>query len=128
MPLRPGEYANLLRERIEKHNVRCYLINTGWSGGPYGVGERININFTRAMVRAAINGELDIVEMFTDPVFGLSSPTTCPGIPGEVLIPRNTWADKEAYDRQASELAERFKKNFTQFTLPSDEVRNAGPR
>jgi len=128
LPLRPGEYANLLRERIEKHNVRCYLMNTGWSGGPFGIGERININYTRAMVRAAINGELDKVEMFTDPIFGLSSPTSCPDVPNEVLIPRNTWADKEAYDRQAAALAERFKKNFAQFTLPSDEVRNAGPR
>src|SRR5437588_1165758 len=128
LPLHPGEYANLLRERIEKHNVRCYLVNTGWTGGPYGVGERININFTRAMVRAAISGELDKVEMYTDPVFGLSSPTSCPDVPSEVLIPRNTWEDKEAYDRQAADLAERFKKNFTQFTLPSDEVRNAGPR
>ena len=128
LPLRPGEYANLLRERIEKHNVRCYLINTGWSGGPYGVGERININYTRAMVRASISGELDNVEMFTDPVFGLSSPTYCPGVPSEVLIPRNTWVDKEAYDRQAADLAERFKKNFTQFSLPSDEVLKAGPR
>src|SRR6266849_3569567 len=128
LPLRPGEYANLLRERIEKHKVRCYLINTGWSGGPFGIGERININYTRAMVRAAINGELDKVEMFTDPIFGLSSPTSCPDVPSEVLIPRNTWADKEAYDRQAADLAARFKKNFAQFTLPSDEVRNAGPR
>jgi phosphoenolpyruvate carboxykinase (ATP) len=128
LPLPPGEYANLLRERIVKHNVRCYLINTGWSGGPYGVGERININDTRAMVRAAISGELDKVEVYTDPVFGLCLPTTCPGVPSEVLIPRNTWADKEAYDRQAADLAERFKKNFTQFTLSSDEVRNAGPK
>jgi len=128
LPLRPGEYANLLRERIEKYKVRCYLINTGWSGGPFGIGERININYTRAMVRAAISGALDEVEMFIDPVFGLISPTTCPDVPSEVLIPRNTWVDKEAYDRQASDLAARFKKNFTQFTLPSDEIRNAGPR
>src|SRR3989441_432378 len=128
LPLRPGEYANLLRERIEKHNVRCYLINTGWSGGPFGIGERININYTRAMVRAAISGLLDNVEMFTDPIFALRAPMSCPDVPNEVLIPRNTWADKEAYDRQAADLAARFKKNFTQFTLPSDEVRNAGPR
>ena len=128
LPLRPGEYANLLRERIEKYQVHCYLINTGWTGGPYGVGERININYTRAMVRAAISGNLDNVEMVTDPVFGLRSPISCPDVPSEVLIPRNTWKDKEAYDRMAADLAERFKKNFQQFTLPSDEVRNAGPR
>ena len=128
LPLRPGEYANLLRERIEKYKVCCYLINTGWTGGPYGIGQRININYTRAMVRAAISGALDHVEMVSDPIFGLHSPTSCPGVPDELLIPRNTWADKEAYDRQAADLATRFKKNFPQFTLPSDEVHNAGPR
>lgn len=128
LPLPPGEYADLLRERIEKHNVRCYLLNTGWTGGQYGVGERININYTRAMVRAAISGDLDNVEMVTDPIFGLHSPTSCPGVSAEVLIPRNTWADKEAYDRQAQDLAARFKKNFQQFSLPNDEVRKAGPR
>src|SRR6266705_2219582 len=128
LPLRPGEYANLLRERIEKYGVRCYLINTGWTGGPYGIGERININYTRAMVRAAISGALDDVETATDPIFGLRSPTSCPDVPSELLIPRNIWEDKEAYDRQAAELSERFKKNFQQFALPSDEVRNAGPR
>jgi phosphoenolpyruvate carboxykinase (ATP) len=128
LPLRPGEYANLLRERIEKHNVRCYLINTGWTGGPYGVGERININYTRAMVRAAIDGDVDKAEMMTDPIFGLQFPTSCPDVPADVLNPKNTWADKEAYDKQARDLAERFKKNFEQFSLPSDEVKNAGPK
>ena len=128
LPLQPGEYANLLRERIEKHDVRCYLINTGWTGGPYGVGSRISISYTRSIVRAAINGVLDKAETVTDPVFGLHVPTTCPDVPDEILIPRNTWQDKEAYDRQAADLATRFKKNFRQFTLPSDEVRNAGPK
>jgi phosphoenolpyruvate carboxykinase (ATP) len=128
LPLRPGEYANLLRERIEKYNVRCYLLNTGWTGGPYGIGERININYTRAMVKAAINGELDGVEMYTDPIFRLQAPTSCSDVPSELLNPRNTWGDKEAYDLQAADLAQRFKKNFTQFTLPSDEVRNVGPQ
>lgn len=127
LPLRPGEYANLLRERIVKHDVRCYLINTGWTGGAYGVGTRININYTRAMVRAAISGSLDNVETVTDSTFGLHVPTSCPDVPGELLIPRNTWEDKEAYDRQAADLAARFKKNFTQFTLPDEKVRNAGP-
>lgn len=128
LPLRPGEYANLLRERIEKYNVRCYLINTGWTGGPYGLGERININYTRAMVKAAISGEIDNVEMVTDSVFGLRIPTSCPDVPSELLSSRETWADKEGYDRQAAHLADLFKQNFTQFTLPSEEVRNAGPR
>ena len=128
LPLRPGEYANLLRERIEKHNVRCYLINTGWSGGPYGVGSRININYTRAMVRAAISGTIDNANLVTDPIFGLHAPTYCPDVPSDVLQPRSTWADKDAYDRTAADLAGRFKNNFKQFTLPSDEVRQAGPR
>lgn len=128
LPLRPGEYANLLRERIEKYQVRCYLINTGWTGGPYGVGERININATRAMVRAAISGEIDRAEMVTDPIFGLHIPTSCPDVPSHLLLPRHTWKDPALYDRQATELAERFQKNFTQFTLPTDEVRLAGPR
>jgi phosphoenolpyruvate carboxykinase (ATP) len=128
LPLQPGEYADLLRERIEKHKVRCYLINTGWTGGPSGVGERININHTRAMVRAAISGVLDHVDMQTDPNFGLHSPTSCPDVPGELLNPRNTWADKEAYDRQARHLAALFKENFQQFSLASDEIGRAGPR
>src|SRR2546429_2674732 len=128
LPLQPIEYANLLRERIEKYRVRCYLINTGWTGGSFGIGQRININYTRSMVQAAISGDLDRVEMVTDPIFGLRMPTLCPGVPGDVLIPRNTWQDKEAYDMQAAGLAARFKKNFQQFALPDDEVRNAGPR
>jgi len=128
LPLRPGEYANLLRERIEKHQVRCYLINTGWTGGPYGVGERININYTRSMVRAAIGGDIERAEMETDPIFGLQIPRFCPDVPSSVLIPRNTWSDAEAYDRQARELAARFKQNFTQFELVTDDIRNAGPR
>jgi phosphoenolpyruvate carboxykinase (ATP) len=128
LPLQPSEYANLLRERIEKYKVRCYLINTGWTGGPYGIGERININYTRAMVRAAISGSLKSVEKVEDPIFGLRSPTSCPDVPSELLIPRNTWKDKEAYDLQAADLAARFKKNFQQFTLPNDEVLKAGPR
>jgi phosphoenolpyruvate carboxykinase (ATP) len=128
LPLRPGEYANLLRERIEKYNARCYLINTGWTGGPYGTGERININYTRAMVKAAISGEIERADTLLDPVFGLRVPTSCPGVPHDLLFARETWADPTAYDRQASHLAELFKKNFTQFSLPSDEIRNAGPR
>ncbi len=128
LPRRPGEYANLLRERIEQHKVRCYLINTGWTGGPYGTGSRININYTRAMVRAAISGEIDQADFVMEPIFGLRVPTSCPNVPRELLIPRNTWAEPDAYDLQARALANLFKKNFEQFTLPSDDVRNAGPR
>ena len=128
LPLRPGEYANLLRERIERHNVRCYLINTGWTGGPYGVGTRININYTRAMVRAAISGEIEKAELTADSIFGLRSPRFCPDVPNSVLLPRDTWSDKAAYDRQAAHLAARFKENFKQFELVGDDVRQAGPR
>jgi phosphoenolpyruvate carboxykinase (ATP) len=128
LPRRPGEYANLLRERIERHEVRCYLINTGWSGGPYGTGSRISINYTRAMVRAAINGDIERADIATEPIFGLRVPTTCPGVPSNILFPRQTWPDPEAYDRQARQLAARFRQNFEQFTLVSDEVRAAGPR
>ncbi len=128
LPRRPGKYANLLRDRIERYKVRCYLINTGWTGGPYGIGSRININYTRTMVRAAISGEIDKAEFVIEPIFGLRVPTYCPGVPSELLFPRNTWAEPDAYDLQARALADLFKKNFEQFSLPSDDVRNAGPR
>lgn len=128
LPRRPGEYANLLRERIEKHHVRCYLINTGWSGGPHGVGARININYTRSMVRAVISGEIEREEMVTDPIFGLRMPLSCPDVPSTILQPRNTWSDKQAYDRQALALAESFKENFKQFVMVGADVREAGPR
>ncbi len=128
LPRRPKEYANLLRERIEKHNVRCYLLNTGWTGGPYGVGSRININYTRAMVRAAISGQIDSAEIVTEPVFGLRVPTSCPDVPSNVLLPRNTWSDPAAYDQQAHQLADLFKKNFAQFEVSSETVLAAGPR
>ncbi len=128
LPLPPGEYANLLRERIEKHQVRCYLLNTGWTGGPYGTGSRININYTRSMVRAAISGALENVETITDPIFGLQVLTTCPDVPNSLLNPRNTWNDKEAYDKQAIDLAARFKKNFVQFAEVGEAVVSAGPR
>ncbi len=127
LPLRPEEYANLLRERIEKHQVRCYLINTGWTGGSYGTGSRININYTRAMVRAAISGAIDTAEMAVDPIFGLRSPMSYPDVPSSLLSPRNTWSDKDAYDRQASNLAALFKKNFRQFADVSGSVVDAGP-
>lgn len=128
LPRRPGEYARLLRERIEKHQVRCYLLNTGWSGGSYGVGSRININYTRSMVRAVISGDIEHTEMVTDPIFGLRMPLSCPDVPSSILQPRNTWADKEAYDRQARALAASFKENFKQFVMVGDDVRAAGPR
>jgi phosphoenolpyruvate carboxykinase (ATP) len=127
LPRRPAEYANLLRERIEKHKVRCYLLNTGWTGGPYGIGKRININYTRAMVQAAISGEIDKAEVETEPIFGLHVPTSCPDVPSDILLPRNTWSDPAAYDQQARQLAELFKKNFTQFEFTTEEIVVAGP-
>jgi phosphoenolpyruvate carboxykinase (ATP) len=130
LPLRPNEYAELLRERIEKYQVRCYLLNTGWTGGPYGVGSRININYTRAMVRAAITGEIEQADTVVDSIFGLTIPTSCPDVPAELLNPRSTWADQKAYDTQAAKLASAFKANFAQFTLPghTEEILSAGPR
>jgi len=97
-------YANLLGDRLRKHRAQVWLVNTGWTGGPYGVGHRISIPYTRAMVRAALNGDLDGVEYRLDPVFDLQVPRVCPGVPAEVLDPRQTWQDREAYDRQARRL------------------------
>jgi phosphoenolpyruvate carboxykinase (ATP) len=129
MPLAPTVYARLLGEKIARHKSACWLINTGWSGGPYGTGSRMKIAHTRAMVRAALTGALAQTPFAQDPVFGLHVPASCPGVPDEVLNPRNTWKDKAAYDARAKELAEKFKKNFEQFTAAaSPEVRNAGPR
>ncbi len=129
LPLPPTRYAELLREKIEKHNVRVWLVNTGWTGGPYGEGSRIKLAYTRAMVRAALRGDLDDVPMREDPIFGLYVPTHCPGVPDSVLDPRSTWADPEAYDRQARMLVKRFHENFKQFEGQiSPEVVAAGPR
>lgn len=129
LPLSPLVYAKLLGEKIEKHNTNVFLINTGWSGGPYGVGKRMSIPYTRAMVTAAIEGLLENVEFELDPIFNVYVPTSCPGVPAEVLKPRNTWLDKEAYDRSAQDLARRFVKNFTKFNdnmVP--EIVAAGPK
>ncbi|MFP4531951.1 MAG: phosphoenolpyruvate carboxykinase (ATP) [Desulfobacterales bacterium] len=128
MPLRPSEYAKLLAKKIEKHNVRCWLLNTGWTGGPYGVGERISIKYTRAILNAALDGRLDDLEYIQDPTFCLSVPTACPGVPSEILTPRNTWPDKAAYDQKARELAELFTENFEQYKdFVSNQVYCAGP-
>ena len=129
LPLPPRVYAEMFSERIARHGSRCYLVNTGWTGGPYGVGERMNLDHTRALVRAAITGALDGVQHVTDPVFGLQVPTFCPGVPDELLQPRRTWRDPEAYDRKARELAAQFVKNFEQFAPDVTEaVLRSGPR
>jgi phosphoenolpyruvate carboxykinase (ATP) len=129
MPRHPGVYARLLGERIERYGVRTWLINTGWTGGPYGIGHRISIAHTRAMVRAALAGELEGVPRVTDPIFGLQVPTACPGVPAAVLQPRSTWSDPAAYDAQARKLARMFVENFQAFADGvSPEILAAAPR
>ena len=128
LPLPPNTYATMLAEKMREHGARCYLVNTGWTGGPYGTGSRIDINETRAMVRAAITGKLDGVETWEHPVFGLHVPEAVPGVSSEVLDPKGTWSDKEAYDRRARELANLFVENFKKFEDEVDEeVKGAGP-
>ena len=116
LPLPPKVYAEQLKKKIEDHDVRVWLVNTGWTGGPYGVGNRMKLSYTRAMISAALNGDLDSVDYETDPIFGLSLPNNCPDVPSEVLKPRENWADKSAYDAKASELKAMFDANFKKFT------------
>jgi phosphoenolpyruvate carboxykinase (ATP) len=128
MVLSPIVYAKLLGEKIAKHQVNVWLVNTGWSGGPYGVGQRVKIAYTRAMVHAVLDGSLNNVQTVVDPVFGVAVPVTCPNVPTEVLNARNTWSDKAAYDLQAHKLASMFAENFKTFAKDvSDEVSAAGP-
>ncbi len=128
MPQHPSVYAKLLGEKIKKHEVKCWLVNTGWTGGPYGVGHRMEIKYTRAMLNAALDGKLDDVPYVEDPIFKVHVPTECPGVPNEVLIPENTWQDKEAYRQKAKELAAKFAENFKQYeAYVSEEVKKAGP-
>ena len=96
LPLHPGKYAEMLGKKMQKHNVNVWMINTGWTGGPYGVGNRMKLSYTRAMITAALEGKLDGVETVTDPIFGVAIPKEVPGVPGEVLIPRNTWANQRS--------------------------------
>ncbi|MCD4736198.1 MAG: phosphoenolpyruvate carboxykinase (ATP), partial [Bacteroidales bacterium] len=105
-------YAKMLGEKMGEHNTKVYLINTGWSGGPYGIGSRMDINLTRKMVNAALEGELDGVEYEYDPMFHLNIPKTCPDVPSEILFPKNTWKDKAAYDQTAEKLAKKFSDAF----------------
>jgi phosphoenolpyruvate carboxykinase (ATP) len=128
LPLHPGVYAQMLGERIAKHKVKVWLVNTGWTGGPYGVGSRMKLSYTRAMLRAALSGELDRVSFSKDPVFGFEVPTQVPGVPTEVLSPRTTWSDPAGYDKQAERLAAMFRDNFEQYRseVPAS-VAAAGP-
>ncbi len=129
MPLHPGKYADMLAERIKKHGSKVWLINTGWSGGSYGEGERIKLKYTRAMITAALEGKLDDVDYVVHEVFGLSMPTSCPDVPSEILSPKSTWKDSEAYDAKANVLAEKFNNNFKKFESGvSQGIRNAAPK
>lgn len=128
LPLPATRYAEMLGEKIDEHGVQVFLVNTGWTGGVYGVGSRMKLSYTRTMVRAAIDGKLDNVETTQDAVFGLNIPTTVEGVPTEVLNPRDAWADKAAYDKKAAELAELFNNNFEKFGHVSEDiVKKGGP-
>ncbi|MBS1245185.1 MAG: phosphoenolpyruvate carboxykinase, partial [Deltaproteobacteria bacterium] len=127
MALAPSVYAKLLGEKVAAHRVKVWLVNTGWTGGPYGTGHRMSIGYTKAMLRAALAGKLDGVEMREDPVFGLRVPRSCPDVPPGVLDPRSTWKDHAAYDRTARKLAGMFHENFAQYAdQVTSGVRAAG--
>ena len=129
MPLHPTFYAKMLGDKMEKSDVNVWLINTGWSGGAYGTGSRIKLKYTRAMISAALNGDLDKVEYQNHPVFGLKMPVTCINVPKELLNPKNTWADGNLYDEKANELAKAFKLNFEQFAdNTNEEILEALPK
>ncbi len=115
MPLHPAKYAEMLSDKMNKHNVNVWLVNTGWTGGSYGVGSRMKLKYTRAMINAALDGKLSNVDFITHPIFKLAMPTTCDNVPTEVLNPKNTWKDKEAYDEKAKHLAKQFHNNFKTF-------------
>lgn len=129
LPLHPGKYAEMLGAKMQKHHVNVWLVNTGWTGGAYGEGHRMKLSYTRAMITAALDGLLDDVDTTTDPVFGLAIPREVPGVPTDVLIPRNTWENKEAYDEKAAYLAGLFVQNFEKYAPEvSDNILSAAPR
>lgn len=128
LPLHPGKYAAMLGEKMRKHNVKVWMINTGWSGGGYGTGSRMKLAYTRAMITAALEGKLEGVEYACHPVFGMAIPQNCPDVPAELLNPRNTWADKTAYDAAARNLALQFVKNFEKYAAGvQPEIIEAAP-
>ena len=127
LPRQPIVYANMLADKIKKHGANVWLLNTGWTGGPYGVGSRFKLSYTRAFVTAILNGTLAKGQFAADPIFGLNLPVDVPGVPGEVLKPRNTWKDGNAYDAQARKLAAAFRENEKQFEMPAN-VKAAGPK
>lgn len=128
LPLHPGKYAEMLGKKMKEHQVNVWMINTGWSGGPYGIGHRMKLSYTRAMITAALEGKLDQVSYEAHSIFGMMMPTTCPDVPSDVLNPRDTWNDKEAYDKKAKELAGQFIKNFEKYASGvTDEIMQAAP-
>ncbi|WP_018630107.1 phosphoenolpyruvate carboxykinase (ATP) [Niabella aurantiaca] len=129
IPLHPGRYAAMLGDRIAKHGVNVWMVNTGWTGGAYGTGSRIRLSDSRAMIRAALNGSLDPVPYHRDPVFDLMIPDSCPDVNPKILIPRQTWEDPEAYELQAKKLALQFSENFKNYAgMVAEEVKAAGPK
>ncbi len=129
LPLHPTKYAELLGEKLKKHDVNVWLVNTGWSGGSYGVGSRIKLKYTRAMITAALTGQFDNIEFETSPVFKLQMPTKCEGVPSEILNPRLLWEDTAAFDATANKLADEFNKNFEEYAdAASDEMKEAAPK
>ncbi len=130
LPLHPTKYAELLGKKLEQHpDVNVWLVNTGWSGGPYGIGNRMKLSYTRAMITAAMNGELNDVAYEAHPVFGFHMPTTCPNVPNDILIPANTWTDKDEYMKKAFDLAGMFVKNFEKYaSQANEEILAAAPK
>jgi phosphoenolpyruvate carboxykinase (ATP) len=129
LPLHPGFYAEMLGKKMKEHEVNVWMINTGWSGGPYGIGHRMKLPYTRAMITAALEGKLDQVEFEAHPVFGMLMPTSCPDVPAEILNPRNTWADKDSYDSKAKALGAEFINNFKKYASGvSEEILAAAPK
>jgi phosphoenolpyruvate carboxykinase (ATP) len=129
LPLHPTKYAELLGKKLKENNVNVWLVNTGWSGGAFGVGSRMKLSYTRSMITAALTGKLNSIKYETLPVFGLEMPTECPDVPAEILNPRKTWKDKEAYDATANKLATSFNKNFEQYaSAANEEILAAAPK
>lgn len=126
LPLHPTKYAELLGNKMKTHKVNVWLVNTGWSGGGFGVGQRMKLSYTRAMITAALTGELDKTAFKKHDIFGMEVPTACPNVPTEILDPRNTWADKNAYDEKANSLAHSFVKNFEKYKSYANEEILAG--
>ncbi|MGI9430521.1 MAG: phosphoenolpyruvate carboxykinase (ATP), partial [Bythopirellula sp.] len=127
--LHPARYAELLAEKMRTHQANAWLVNTGWSGGAYGEGERMSLKYTRAIIDAIHDGSLTKAETVTDPVFGLEVPTQCENVPNEILVPKSTWSDKGAFDKTATKLASLFVENFKNYESDASEaIRNAGPK